>query len=259
MNVVSVTDALNKLFQDLNNSFWVAFLMAVAGLGVLTMAILQTLKDVTPIRQWFQKHEMKRWLGVHAKVAQQNLGADTNPVVAEQQIVLLSTDADERAFYDLEIEKLCGQWNAAVQIVIDSPGMYSQFFQCVAARASKEDFEKVLKRSFPEPLPPDIEAKLDFDEHKLRLAERQSYIDSRDRVMHQVQRAVDSFQIDTSFRWKWLLQIASFVLSFVLAASAMLISTNSLNLAQTAIWALVAGFLAPVARDLLAALQKLRS
>ena len=258
MGPLTTTDALNSLFKALNNNFWITFLLSVAGLGTLTMAILQALKQGLPIRRWFQQYQMVQWLKMHASLAKQNLGLDPCRTKAEEQIVLLSTDGDDGAFYDLEIEKLCGQWNAAIQIVIDSPEYYPDFFSCVAARALKADVEKMMNHcSYQDSLVPTAEAKLDPEEHKKRLERRQEYASARYRVSHQIQRAVDSFQIKTTFRWTWMFQVASFVLSFILALCAMEVSTNSMNIGETLIWAALAGFLAPVARDLLAGIQKL--
>ena len=52
-----------------------------------------------------------------------------------------------------------------------------------------------------------------------------------------------------------MFQIASFVLAFILALSAM--KFNLHNISGALMWAAIAGFLAPVERDLLAAIQKL--
>jgi hypothetical protein len=264
MNPISVTDALNRLFQAMNNSFWVPFLLAVAGLGSLTMAILQAVKDTTPVRQWFQKHQLTKWLKEHAEEAKKNGNGSPSWCEAMNQIVLLSTNGDPDAFFSLEIEKLCGQWSAGAQIVLDSPQEYPDFFSCVAALSRTPDYEKVFGRAFPVPMLPNLEAKLDEHEQKQRLAARQSFIDARTRVAHQIQRAIDAFQIETAFRWKLAFQVASYFLSFALAASAMAIGTPSnthlsQTIAQTIIWSAVAGFLAPIARDLLAVVQKLRS
>lgn len=259
MDPLSPTAALNELFKRIHDSFWTTFLLSVSGLGALTMAILQALKQGVPIRRWFQQYQMVQWLTLHASLAKQNLGFEPCWSKAEDQIVLLSTDGDAGAFYDLEIEKLCGQWNAAIQIAIDSPNTYKDFFLCVAARALKDDVDMVMRHSCDAPLPPSVETQLDPEEHQKRLAQRQKFTMERNRVMHQIQRAVDSFQIKTSFRWKWMFQSASFVLSFILAYSAMKIPAPSkpVDVEATLIWAALAGFLAPVARDLLAGIQKL--
>ena len=245
--------ALNKLYASLNSNFWTAFLLSVAGLGTLTMAILQAFKEGLPIRRWFQQYQMKQWLILHASLAKANFGQEPSWTEAQDQIVILSTDGDFGAFYDLEIEKLCGQLNAAIQIAIDSPKSYPEFFSCIAARALKTDFDEVMEDSYDARLPLNAEAISNLE--KSRLTRTQRYTDARYRVIHQIQRAIDSFQIKTSFRWRWMFQIASFILSFLLALS--VVKFNLDHFAATLMWAAIAGFLAPVARDLFAAIQKL--
>jgi hypothetical protein len=88
-------------------------------------------------------------------------------------------------------------------------------------------------------------------------------VDARTRITHQFQRAVDGFQIRTSFRWKWWLQLLSLALSGALTAFAMALSLptgrHTLGTAGAiGLGALLSGFLAPVARDLTAAIQRLR-
>jgi hypothetical protein len=246
---------VKSLISDINGLS--GYLLAVAALGTLTMAVLQVIKDLTPARRWFQRYRMLNFLNEHVEVAAKNLGLKACAASAEKEILLLATDSDAGAFYSLEIEKLCGQWNAAVQIVIDSPKEYEDFFSCVAARASQKDFEIVLGRDFPETLPSHEEARLPLDEQKRRLDQRHLFVGARTRVTHQIQRAIDAFQIDTSFRWKWLLQLASFFISFLFALMAL--NRSLVSQGNALVSAAIAGFLAPVARDLFATLQKLRS
>jgi hypothetical protein len=268
--------ALKTLFGTFNG--WGPYLLAVAGLGTITMAVLQAIKDITPVRRWFQRSRMRRWLREEARIARRKLQLPESPEEsesrqtegppkkarfdpdageAEGELLILATNGDASAFYDLEIEKLCGQWNAAVQIVIDYPRYSPNLFACMAARAPQADCEKLYDPKIPPQLPLNTESKLTEEEQARRMALRQDFLDARTRVMHQIQRAVDSFQIATAFRWKWHFQIASFVLSFLLAMIAELISGNSAY-GVIAVSAAMAGFLAPVARDLLAAIQKLR-
>jgi hypothetical protein len=276
MQMDGITGALKTLFGNLNG--WSSYLLAVAGLGTLTMAILQAFKDITPVRRWFQRARMRSWLSEQAQLAHDNghvpLNADqvdleqkklaqVNPTVrsmavkAEGELLELATNGDSSAFYDLEIEKLCGQWNAAIQIVIDYPGYAANLFGCMAARASEADCEKVRDPNIPPQLSPNAESQFDDVEQARRIGARQAFLDARIRVMHQIQRAVDSFQIATAFRWKWHFQVASFGVSFLLAMIAELVAGSSAYGAAI-VSAAIAGFLAPVARDLLAAIQKLR-
>jgi len=70
---------------------------------------------------------------------------------------------------------------------------------------------------------------------------------------------VESFRLLTASEWRRGLQIASFVISVLIAVLALVMSDALRDRPWTVVWAaLIAGFLAPVARDLLAAVQQLR-
>lgn len=89
----------------------------------------------------------------------------------------------------------------------------------------------------------------------------QNYVDARGRVAHQVQRSIDAVQIAIGSDWKCSLQAAAFIVSFAVAFLGIWLEsgdTTLLKLATGSITGLFAGFLAPVARDLVAALESLR-
>ena len=66
------------------------------------MAILQTSKDLLPIRRIFHQWFLKKWFKAKC-------GSTGNPEAAEKELVALATDGDKNAFYDLAMEQLCGQ------------------------------------------------------------------------------------------------------------------------------------------------------
>jgi hypothetical protein len=255
-----MTTALNSLFSIAGG--WGPYLLAVAGLGTLTMAILQVLKDTTPIRRWFFKREMEHWLADQARAATTELDKAGNSVKvcgcdAEGVLLKLAADSDSQAFYSLEIEKLCGQWSAAAQIVAEYPTLYQNLFRCLAAQAAVTDQTILLNHDVPEIMSPHVEAQLAAEDQKLRTERKQRFADARNRVIHQIQRGIDSFQIRVAFRWQWRLRVVSFILSYALAVAALIVSGDK-SIGPILVGAAIAGFLAPVARDLLAALQSLR-
>ena len=79
-----------------------------------------------------------------------------------------------------------------------------------------------------------------------------------------IQRNVDAFQIRVGYRWQWWMKTVSLAVSFLLSFAGLLLfwKHGSLHGANRALMALLiavlSGFLAPVARDLVAAVQSLR-
>lgn len=253
-----IATAITEFTKSISSHF-LTFLAAMAGVGTLSMAILQAIKDTTPIRRGFQKHWLRRWLQCKNSEAQKK-GAEfkVDPVRAESDLIRLATDDDRNAFYELPIEQLCGQYNAAIQVALDYARDHRDLLIATAALASADDLRLVLS-------PPDgAKLRLNISDQSLDprvVGERQEFIDARARVTHQVQRAIDSIQISAGFRWKFYLQCASFALSALIAGLGVSLAPKHgpggvfITVLVTGV---LGGFLAPVARDLVAALQQLR-
>lgn len=235
-----------------------AFAAAMALIGIATMAIIQAAKDVTPLRRWYQRARLRRWLREGADEARANHGElipaslSSEPLsvdAAERDILCLAVDNDDQALYDLAIEQMCGQMNTALQMVVDYPARYRRLLLIAGSAAATADLRTLLERE-----------RSQFDNTISDITDaRITYADARNRVAHQLQRAVDGFQISAAYRWKWAMQVASFLLSALIAMWAVM-STDAPRPIITVIGTgILAGFLAPVARDLAAAIQKLRS
>jgi hypothetical protein len=125
-------------------------------------------------------------------------------------------------------------------MVLEFSADHVDLLAVTASQASKADFDLVLAGP---PNPP-----------------TQDFLDARNRVTHQCQRAIDALQITAGFRWKWILQVASIVISGSLAALALIYKPDPISptVLSVLVSALLAGFLAPVAKDLLAVVQKAR-
>jgi len=87
-----------------------------------------------------------------------------------------------------------------------------------------------------------------------------AFLEARARVSHRIQRNLDAVQIALGSRWQFFLQLTAMMLSVLLIEIAVFSMTGwQFN---TILWAAVVGilggYLAPVARDVVAALQTLR-
>ncbi|MBM3907102.1 MAG: hypothetical protein FJ363_03375 [Gemmatimonadetes bacterium] len=251
----SIADAIQKFFAGADSAL-TPFLAALTVIGVATMAIIQTIKDTTPFRRKFQAAALDAWLREGADEANAAFGdalrrlglSQVNPATAREQLVRLSVDGEEKALFSLSVEQMCGQMNSAVQVALDYPTKYAHLLFVAASGADAEDAKALADTA--------VTGASSMDD-----ASRIALADARNRVVHQLQRAIDGFQIKTSFRWKWWLQFASFALSVVLSWIALLPwqgAEGFTKIVAVLLTAAAAGFLAPVARDLTAALQKMR-
>lgn len=254
--MVPVLAALQAAPSPVSAGF-VDYLTTIGAIGVITMALIQTAKDMLPLRRGFQRRRFRRWLaegageaGAPARAATLAAGGDAGAVAldanaAERRIVALATDGDDDALYTLPIEQMCGQISAALQVVLEYPARDRNVVAIVASQAAATDLEALFAGTGGE-----AQARVDF-------------AGARTRVMHQFQRAIDAFQIATSYRWKLLLQALSLLVCGLLTFVAMQLQFH-VGTSYVGRWgavivgSILAGFLAPVARDLTAALQALR-
>jgi hypothetical protein len=214
-----------------------------------------------PIRRWFQRNWVRGWLGGKAEYFLSRASGPPpegleHPEYIERDLIRLATDGDDNAFYDLQIEQLCGQMNAAAQVAIDYPQDYPDLIKTLACMAKLEDIRLLL-----DPPPAAKQPRSSVADPKSH-EEFNAYVDARNRVTHQIQRAIDALQVSAGFRWKWYLQIASIVLSGIIAGIGVWrfghFQDTWKQFFTTIGVAILGGFLAPVARDLVASLQQLR-
>jgi len=250
---------LDLLFErvfDRANVSLVAFALLVIGTGLMSMALIQTCKDMFPLRRYYQRSRLRHWLAGLAKEAR-DLGQawplKTPPPVPDP---VRAAAGDENAFYDLPIEQLCGQMNAAVQLAIDHAERYPSLVACLGGLVDPRDVALVLA---PPPRVRGARESLGDDER----AAVDAFVDARSHYHHQVERGIDRIQIAVGFRWKWWLQLASIVLSGIIGLAGYLkyggtpryFGHGLLVLLVTGVFG---GFIAAVARDLIAGLQSLR-
>ena len=226
------------------------------------MALIQTVKDQTPIRALYQRRRIRQWIGeglADFQTGQATLPDELHismdgidPSTAEIDIVRLSTDGDAKAFFALEIEKLCGQLNAAAQSVVQYPSAHLSALAVLASEASPNDLA-TFKGGVIGPLstPP--------------TDEQAAYVAARAQITQQIQRAIDALQISVGADWQTHLQQASLLLTVVIF-ELLLFKSHMLSKdlsPLTWFWGLclgiLSGFLAPVSRDIIAAIQNLRA
>lgn len=269
-------------------------------LGVVTMAALQLLKELLRLRLFFQEFMVRSWLNSqmrrariwhknwlimdasernkkrppllsiipYVRAEQEWIRTDSvNPIAyesmsnydaakAQRQLVELATSGSPNALCELPSEQLCGQLSSAARIAADYPNRYFSFFIALAAEADTPDIALLL---FPHPSVRTTHEK----QSEAETAEVSAYLDTRNRVDHHIQRAIDGLQIKLGSRWKLSLQIASLCVGVLLAWLAIArLGYVSINSYERTGWVvaigLFAGFLAPIMRDIVAVLEKFR-
>jgi hypothetical protein len=113
-----------------------SYLVITSAIGVTSMAFVQTLKDQLPIRRWYQRWRICQWIGEGLKSGVKKTGEipGASEKVVEQDLLRLAVDGDGKAFYALEIEKLCGQLNAAAQSALQAAPAHAGLLTVLAAK-----------------------------------------------------------------------------------------------------------------------------
>jgi hypothetical protein len=230
------------------------FAGALAIAGTLAMAILQVIKELTPIRRGYQRRWLERWFRVRAEnftvaglgvIPSALLELDTlSAARAQSTLVELATGGEANAFYDLAVEQLVAQMNAAAQIALEYPHTHFSLLAVLSQGADVRDVAQVVARAEAGTREPDP-----------------AVLDARNRVGHRIQRNLDGIQIALGSRWKLWMQVASITLTVLFVELAIFTNVkdyNSATLLVGIVLGIVGGYLAPVTRDVVAALQSLR-
>jgi hypothetical protein len=118
---------------DFNAHGW-QLLGLIIALGAVTMALLQLVIDLTPLRWFFQAYRVRRWIEKHLDDYERLLGnsnawrdqggsdrlTDVDSDVAFEQLIALATGGYSRSF-GLSPPQLIAQINAAAQAALENP------------------------------------------------------------------------------------------------------------------------------------------
>lgn len=174
----------------------------------------------------------------------------------------------EYALFELEGDRMMGQVQDAADIALNNPKRYPDLFQFLTRSAAPDDVDHWLAEV--DLLSRSTEAN---DQQRKEIADRYT------RLKHTVRRHLDSFQIVTALRWREWNQLAAMVVGGVLMMLAQLTalayqtdgSWKTWNefaqpfTAMPLLWlklvlvSAFGGMLAPVAKDLVDALRKVKT
>jgi hypothetical protein len=239
----------SQLVDGLNNiTTWVkTWGIPLAAIGTISMALLETAKNIFPLRRRFQESRFCAYLTA------KNCKTWTR---AEQDLVTLAAAGDRFAFYNSEIEQMCGHIKNVLTAVLDYPKLHADLINCLASTASADDLGLLF-----EPPHPDIFLK---GAQQSTAEEREAirkYAAAKMRIAVEMRCAVDAVQNSIAFRWKQSMRVTALILSGLVGAIAINVGAApglTPSLGATLIIGVLAGFLAPVARDLVAAVESWR-
>lgn len=255
---------------DLISGFVLPYAIALAAVGTISMALLEAGKRLMNSRERYHMKVIGNWISTLPEDSDPN-NKDLSRIKASVQLLKLTTGQSlpeepstylnllqpsftltpENSLFSLELEKMLGQIESTVELVLNSPDRYRELYRLMVLGASKEDIEHWddnHEKSAAE-IAKDPALKKETTEVLSRL---QQYIDRR----------LDTIQLSASWLWKKNNQRNAIYIGFILLFGLLCFTspsnsvfTNSAYLAVS----ILGGIVAPVAKDIVAALQKVRT
>ncbi|MBN2565259.1 MAG: hypothetical protein JXB46_06075 [Candidatus Eisenbacteria bacterium] len=234
--------------------------VTLAGIGLLVMAFIQLLKDLLPTREAFQRIVFRRYFrSAIDEMIEMNLELPTAEERTDPAVRLarLATAGSVGALFSLPVEKFAGQLNVAMQTVMENPSEHSMWIRILARYGDSRDVEKVISAGRT------LRSEVSDAKPGQVFADDREVIEARSRVTNEIQRSLDRIQVLFSHQWQRFLKWVSFILGFciILFGVRHYVPGAFHGANGWLIWLVIAavgGFLAPVARDLMAALQSVR-
>jgi hypothetical protein len=213
-------------------------------IALATMALIQVARRLLPLRGWFHRDEVERWLG-------------SGPAINVLEARLIGWRS--LAALDLPVEQLCAQLSAIgdhlLEEVIASPPPANERNDAV------ELLDRMSEGEWSRPRPPSLKDSEEWETTR------------RTRVAYAIQRHLDLLQIEAGSRWRWSLLVAAIgacgvlflVAKWVLGAGTFIQPWSNGAFAKAFTWtlgtllvALLGGYMATIARDVVAIIEKLR-
>lgn len=261
------------------SDFLLRYFIALAAVGALAMALIELAKKLNDTRTRYHARQVVAWL-------QEEFGRSASrealPALAEllqlttgisrehaehAALELMSTQGElpgrlwapplrEHAVFALELEKMMGHIQDAADTALNDPRTYPALFQFISSGVRSEDVE--AWQAF-------IEASQQSAQTALGERNARRDADLYTRLQQSVRRKLDAFQLYCGMRWVNRNQLwANVVGAIVLAAALTWVTARgsglaSLSWAQIVVVSLAGGILAPIAKDIVVALQRVRS
>jgi hypothetical protein len=273
-----VTEVVNELAN-----FILQYAIALAAISALAMALIEAFKSLWKAREKYHMRRLHQWIEQTPIPAPDVKGQGSGATVEDhqfreivfRQLMHLTTGvaiADDslkslqdingkkfvpspaNALFTLELEKMMGQIQDAADVVLSSPSVHHELFRFLTAGALRRDIDTWVRAS-EEPMAKQSEK------------EKKEAVEAYGRLNKYVRRRLDGVQLTASYTWAkknqwWSVAVGAVLMAISLSYLELLKPSGGANLAaflQIVVASLLGGILAPIAKDLVTALKKVRT
>lgn len=229
--------------------------LLLAAIGTLSMAFIEMVKSLAGLRRRFHRSQFNRWMQDSA---------------SRKETMILATGGVryENVLFDQPIERMLGQIQAAANLSLDFPDRYPHAYAFFA----REDLE-VRKARAAAHGKPDSELWAEFAERTARAGltakagqrleeDTRAAQQARVRLGNLIARRLDAFQNRTQYLWARGNQIAAVATGALLTAYVLTRDkdvTGLENVVALVSVSLLAGMVAPIAKDVVSAISGIRT
>ena len=231
-----------------------AFTGQAGAVEIITMALIQTVRNIYPLRGLYHQWMVRQWLGraipARPSARRPSRANLARRALAYRQLISLANGGHEGwrfelELFDLPIETLCGQIGAVAEQALDLPRRYRHLLSGLAGADRSRSATHLANYMPPKNDGVDVE-----------------YVNRRNELTQRIRRNIEGFQISSGLLWRRVIRLSAILISAALSISPAYSETAGLNTQQR--WAfilltgLVGGFTAWIARDVLAIVERLR-
>lgn len=255
------------------SNFILSYAVTLAAVGAVTMALLEAWKKLRGSRPRYHQRAVLNWLRRDAvKKKKATLGIPIrlegqygvldgeagaarpyDPGGAYQELLHLTTgmplsvsapdDYQQRnvatALFEQELDVMMAQVQEAADAALNNPGAYPNLFGFLVSGALPRDVHR-------------------WQEALAERGDDRGLAEVHSRLRLLMKRQLDSFQTITGFRWRESNQFAATVGGAVLLFAVQAVGETKVDLLSMFATSALGGFLAPVAKDLVDALSKVK-
>lgn len=258
------------LYQTIQGfaDFLAKYFLVLAAAGALAMALIELIKKVFEWRTRFHAQQITTWfnespiktscdhklrayadlLHLCSGVTRDEGGALAQKLLSGKGIGGLRLRVGRpEAMFALELERIRAQLQEALDIALVSPSQFGDLFEFMTDAAKQDDRSDWLKLVDAQAAGP---GSADTSKRRSELYGRLRQIG---------RRKIATFELLTGARWANRQQfLANIFGTAILAVAIAMNPPKSMNIGFALLFALLGGILAPVAKDILVALQKVR-
>jgi len=255
-----------NVYETVNSlvGFILRYAVTLAAISALAMALIELVKALFSARDRFHKWRLLQWIRQTsptnaARVYDSLIQLTTGEMPAESTKAAMDGGIEARpwvisygnALFALSLEKMMGQIQDAADTAMVNPIIYPELYAFLTRGARDEDITNWRKWAQEPPV-----RSADKPEDAKQQAETYA------RLRQIIRRRLDAFQVTSAYQWETVNQMASIILGAVILFGSLLYLTKDSKEPGVLVLlfaSLIGGVMAPVAKDLVAALKKARS